>query len=207
MISLNFFSNNISSRRKKLGQYNKIEGWLTVTEATGLFTISTLLQKHANILEIGSWKGKSTWCLAQGLKSGIINCIDPFNAAGETGSKEIYEKEKGNQSLLDQFHFNLKNVSTKIKINVLQGYSNEFVGRVKDIHFLFIDGDHSIDGCKFDYENFEQDIVPGGFLAFHDYDSSRPELGPTWVINNIVARNDKYEYFNHYDSLMVFKKR
>lgn len=206
MIKLNLSPDSVLVRRKKLVYYENIEGWLTQSEASGLFEIASLLPKNSVVVEIGSWKGKSTWCIAQGLKKGIINCIDPFNASGEEGSKEIYEMTKGDKSLLEQFEANLANIPSSVQIKTLNGYSNEFVGNVKNIDFLFIDGNHSIESCKFDFENFEKDIKPGGYLALHDYDASRPELGPTWVIDNLIKKNLRYSSFKNFDSLTVFKK-
>ena len=40
----------------------------------------------------------------------------------------------------------------------------------QQIDFLFIDGDHSIEGVKSDYENFSPFVRSGGIVAFHDYD-------------------------------------
>ena len=190
----------------KLQHYQNIEGWLTPIEANGLHEISSMLPKESVVLEIGSWKGKSTWCIAQGLKKGTINCIDPFNAAGEDGSKEIYEKTKGHNSLLEQFQNNMKGISEKINITTHKGYSSDFVNAIPNINFLFIDGDHSIEGCRFDYENFENEVKVGGFLAFHDYYPDRSELGSTWVIQNLVKQNKNYIHYNDFDSLSVFKK-
>ena len=89
----------------KIQNYLSIEGWLTAEEALGLYSIAKKLsiKKQPVVVEIGSWKGKSTFCIAIGLQNGEINCIDPFNAAGEEGSREIYEKNKGEKSIIEQF--------------------------------------------------------------------------------------------------------
>src|SRR5688572_9001402 len=79
--------------------YEAIDGYLNKDEAVALFQIASSLPLEAKIVEIGSWKGKSTYCLAKGLKSGKIYAIDPFDATGEVGSKEIYVKDKGNADL------------------------------------------------------------------------------------------------------------
>ena len=193
--------------RNNLDGYLKIEGWLTPYEAIGLYRIAAKLSRNASVVEIGSWKGKSTWCIAKGLKKGTINCIDPFNAAGDQGSKELYKTLKGENDLLTQFKENLKNVSSSVKINILKGYSSEFTGSVKNIDLLFIDGDHSIEGCKFDYENFHEEIKPNGFLAFHDYFPDRKDSGPTWVIENLVNHNPAFIHYENFNSLCVFQKQ
>ena len=201
---LNFL--RFKSRKNRLTQYENIQGWLTPNEASGLFEVAAVLPKNSVVLEIGSWKGKSTWCIAQGLKKGIINCIDPFNTAGEEGSKEIYERTKGDKSLIEQFRNNIAGIPAKVKIKTHQGFSSEFTGAVSKIDFLFIDGDHSIDGCKFDFINFHKEIEAGGFIAFHDYDPTRKDLGPTWVIENLILNNKDFEFYNQYDSLWVARK-
>lgn len=81
--------------------YENIDGWLTSDEAWGLFETAQKLKPNAVVLEIGSWKGKSTWCIASGLKSGTINCIDPFNGEGEDECVVVYKKTRGKASLLE----------------------------------------------------------------------------------------------------------
>jgi predicted O-methyltransferase YrrM len=34
--------------------------------------------------------------------------------------------------------------------------------------FIFIDGDHSYDGVKSDYEKYKQFLAPDGHIGFHD---------------------------------------
>jgi MMP 1-O-methyltransferase len=191
---------------KSISQYTNIQGWLSEKEAYGLYNIATKLSINAKIVEIGSWKGKSTYCLAKGLKSGVIYAIDPFNADGEVGSSEEYSRKKGTKPLLNEFIAKMKFLNVLDKISILKGYSNEYVDYIDKIDFLFIDGDHSIEGCNFDFEKYAPKLKKGGYLAFHDYYSDRNELGPTWVIKNKVAANKAYKFVNIYDSLWVAKK-
>jgi len=45
----------------------------------------------------------------------------------------------------------------------------EITGIFEDgIDFIFIDGDHSYDGVKADYEDYSPLVRPGGLMAFHD---------------------------------------
>ena len=69
----------------------EIDGWLTLKEGKLLYNLS---KKNDNgvIVEIGSWKGKSTIYLAHGSKNGKKNkvyAIDPHE-----GLTEVYSKEK-----------------------------------------------------------------------------------------------------------------
>lgn len=186
--------------------YREIEGFLSPYEAVGLYRLASGLGPDSTIVEIGSWKGKSTYCLARGLRHGRVVAIDPFDAAGEQGSHEIYITHRGSGPLLDQFTQRMRTLGVADKIEVLQGYSTQFVGQVPRIDLLFIDGDHSIHGCGFDYLNYAPALAPGGYIAFHDYDPRRKDLGPTWVIEQKVMPSGHFRKVRVYDSLWVGQK-
>ena len=93
--------------------------------------------------------------MAKGLhKSSIAITIDPFNADGEAGSKEEYDRRRGNEDLQQQFISKMKELGVVERIKIYKGYSNEVIDRVPQIDLLFIDGDHSISGCYYDYINY-----------------------------------------------------
>jgi predicted O-methyltransferase YrrM len=208
LLKLKKWNNNIKCQKifSKISEFTEIEGWLSKQEAYGLFFFANKLKKNAVIVEIGSWKGRSTYCLAKGLKKGKIYAIDPFNADGEQGSKEKYEEAKGSLPLIDQFKETMIRYELLNKIEVLKGYSNQFINNFQQIDFLFIDGDHSIKGCESDYLNYSPKIKKGGYIAFHDYDLKRKELGPTWVINNWIKINPNYKFIKQLDSLWIAQK-
>ena len=87
----------------KIKGYEGVDGFLTSLEAVMLFRIAQRLPINSTIVEIGSWKGKSTCCLARGLKGGKIIAIDPFDASGEDASRSIYKQGQGTTPLLQQF--------------------------------------------------------------------------------------------------------
>jgi len=183
--------------------YSDIEGFLSPLEAAMLYSFASRLSRDGLIVEIGSWKGRSTYCLARGLRSGRIVAIDPFDASGDADSVATYGNNSGRLPLRCQFAKNMYRSGVLHKIELKHGCSNMFVGTVSDIDFLFIDGDHSIDGAKFDYMNYACHLEFGGYLAFHDYYASRKELGPTWVVDNMVARSGQYRFVGLFDSLWI----
>lgn len=188
--------------------FRTIEGWLSDKEALTLYKIARNLPPDANVLEIGSWQGKSTYCLAKGLRSGKIHALDPFNTSGETGSDQLYAEEAGKLklSLIDTFRTNLRECGLLEKVLIHQGYSNQFVGCFAELDLLFIDGDHSIEGCTYDYIHFGGSVRTGGFLAFHDYQPNRHDLGPTHVVDRMVAKSPLWARSITADSLVVFRR-
>jgi hypothetical protein len=190
----------------RIGDWQSIDGWLSPNEAMGLYHVAGRLPASASVVEIGSWKGKSTFCIARGLKSGTIQAIDPFDASGDAPSAEVYSQKRGELPLVEQFRQNLRTRGMLEKIFVHPGYSHQFVGQFKEVDFLFIDGDHSIEGCRFDFEKFSPAVKPGGFLAFHDYDHRRDDLGPTWVVKQQVLPGGNFRFYAQFDSLWVGRR-
>jgi len=190
---------------KIISNYTSIEGWLTQNEALGLYHIAKKIRKNGVVLEIGSWKGKSTNCIAQGVKKGKVFAIDPFNCDGDPDSQATYKENKGKRPLLKQFKENLTRLGVEEKVFPLVGYSKDFVknSNLNSIDFLFIDGDHSKKECELDFSNYSHKVKRGGFIAFHDYDPERLALGPTWVINNHVIKSSRYKFYGRFDSLWV----
>jgi predicted O-methyltransferase YrrM len=192
-----------------ISNYKKIDGWLSDNEALGLYSIARKLPSKAVVVEIGSWQGKSTFCISKGLKSGNVYAIDPFNrdAGKDFGSQIEYNNKIFEDSLEFGFKKNMIDFKVVDKITIKKGYSYDFHNDFSEIDFLFIDGDHSIEGCKLDFDLYASKIKSGGYLAFHDYYPDRNDLGPTFVINEIVSQSDSFIFYKSYDSLWVAKKK
>ncbi len=194
----------INSRPIK--RYLGIDGWLSMNEAYNLYKCARSLPADSTVVEIGSWLGKSTYCIAKGLRSGHVYAIDPFDAYGEDGSAQVYQEKSANRDLLKVFQQNMTSLGVSEKVTPRKGYSRDFVKDFNNINFLFIDGDHSVEGAKFDFENFGHKVVKGGIIAFHDYDPSRPGFGPTYVVDNHVKKSGEFEMIGVFDTLWVGRK-
>jgi len=186
--------------------YEGIGGFLSPLEASHLCFFASLLPSTAVIVEIGSWKGKSTYCLAQGLKRGVINAVDPFDASGTGEDSTTYEQGRGLEPLVEQFKRNLEPHIKSGQVVPCVGPSRDFVGKFPQIDLLFIDGDHSVEGCQFDFQNFAPHLTLGGYLLFHDYRRWKPEAGPTHVVHSHVMPSDQFEWMGTFDTLWVGKK-
>jgi len=51
----------------------------------------------------------------------------------------------------------------------------------KSVDFLFIDGDHSFNAVKFDYEAYKPLVRSGGIIAFHDILPREGGVGRFWL--------------------------
>ena len=134
------------------------------------------------IVEIGSFKGKSTVCLAKGSSAGArveVHAIDPH-----VGTLE-QRLSLGGGSSLDDLRRNVKTAGVDHLVVPIVMRS-EVVGREwrKPISFLWIDGDHSYAAARRDFELFLPWVVEGSTIAFHD--STQGEL-PKLVVECFKA--------------------
>lgn len=193
---------------RDIKSFSSIEGFLTSDEAIGLNKFARKVPKNGVCIEIGCWKGKSTYCIANGLSAGAhITVIDPFDASGDSDSTGVYKGTIGNLPLRNQFTIAMERLGVMNKISILEGLSDQFIGNVpQQIDLLFIDGDHSQKWCKFDFINYSPLLKLGGFLLLHDYNPLRSDLGPTWVIENIIIPSNRYAFCGLYGSLWAAKR-
>lgn len=192
--------------------YASIDGWLTVDEAITLFELSRSLPHETPVaVEIGSWQGKSSICLARGLlgkNRPRLCCIDPFDASGDGESTAAYGERAGRleQGLRAAFEDNVRAVGVQEVVEVHQGYSHDQARRWRGtIDLLFLDGDHSYAAVKQDFEDWAPKIRPGGFLAMHDVVHEQHE-GPRRVVEEFVRNDPHWVDVRTVDSMLLARK-
>lgn len=136
---------------------------LTNLEAKFLAYLATKAPLAGEIVEIGSRSGKSTAYLARvarNLGRAPIYAIDLWDEAGTNWNRSgTYER----------FTAMLAGLDLHEMVRPLRGDSRQIGAAWQSpIALLFIDGDHSYEGARADYELFSPHVVPGGILAFHD---------------------------------------
>lgn len=124
---------------------NDIVGWMTKSELNWLKQTAEMMD---NVVEIGSWKGRSTHALLTGCK-GKVTAVDHFK--GTVGETEGPHKEALENDIHAEF---MKNVGHFENLDVLKMDSLEAAKLFEDqsVDMVFIDGDHSCDGVRKDIE-------------------------------------------------------
>lgn len=135
-------------------------------ELAFLYQTARSLKKRGVIVEIGSWQGRSTACIAQGSKQGNnvpVYAIDSF-----TGS--IENQRPGLKVwTLDDFKNNLTKAGVQDIVTTIVGTSEEAAKTWNQpIEFLFIDGDHEYAAVEKDFLLYSPHLINGGIVAFHD---------------------------------------
>lgn len=148
----------------------RINGWLTVREGRLLFDTARALpasgSTHGRIVEIGSFFGRSTVCLARGSRLGStarIIAIDPH-----IGSPK-HETQMGCTDTWPHFLANLDAAGVRDLVTPIQKTSLDASADVGDpIDFLFIDGSHDEGDVEADFATWFPRLEVGAAVAFHD---------------------------------------
>lgn len=144
-----------------------IDGYITQREVHFLAMLAAYPTAKGAILEIGSFKGKSTIVLAIGSSISdktTIYAVDPLTAPSITDPDLT-----GQESSETDFFNNLKeaNVENLVKFNKM--YSCDYAPSWKDpIRLLWIDGDHTYKGTKLDFDLFAPYLADGAIVAIDD---------------------------------------
>jgi predicted O-methyltransferase YrrM len=167
----------------------KVPGHLGESEARFLGLLAACVPTRGTIVEIGSFKGRSTVMLAKiashyGL--GPIVAIDPHNSPILLDHQPNQEASSY-KDFLDSIH--AAGVSNRVESHL--AYSTEVASSWnRPIRLLWIDGDHSYEGAKKDLDGFFPHLVPLGVVAFHDALNVFP--GPIRVFVEDVLGSDQF---------------
>jgi predicted O-methyltransferase YrrM len=133
-------------------------------ELIRLFEIVSALQVK-NALEIGTWSGGTLFmtCRVADPLATVISVDLPggrFGGGYVWPRRFVYRKfAKSNQSL-HLLRKDSHDPNTRDLVRSLLGN--------RPLDFLFIDGDHSYDGVRADFETYAPLVRSGGIVAFHD---------------------------------------
>lgn len=148
----------LAKRAVKLGANQKI------SELTPLVR---LLQSRRldTVVEIGTARGGTfaTWCSLAEPDAVLVSIDLPGGAYGGGYSEQDAERFSGYARSRQQVHFlrdDSHAESTRAALAmILDGRS---------VDFLMIDGDHTYEGVRADYEMYSPFLAEGGLVAFHD---------------------------------------
>ncbi len=150
-------------------QYPDIDGWMRWEELLWLYETA---KGRPKILELGSWKGRSTHALLSGNKKGTVTAVDTWK-----GSKDLHDHTSWMAQQEDILGIFLKNVGDFGNLAFIQMKGHEAADHIKDdsMDMVFIDAGHSYEEVKQDIADWLPKVKRGGILCGHDY------LPGTWM--------------------------
>ncbi len=167
----------------KIMKSHKIDGWMDAQELNWL---AKQAEKHKLIVEVGSYKGRSTRALGD-YTSGTVYAFDDWK-----GCRDI--KLSSNGEFFHAFQNNLSDLLESEKVKIINGnHADESL--IPDIQpdMVFIDGSHEYADVKRDIETWKKRLAPGGLLCGHDIlkgssqetgvlPAVKEEFGDNWVV-------------------------
>jgi predicted O-methyltransferase YrrM len=192
--------------------FASIDGWLTVDEAIALYELArSLPDERPLVVEVGSWQGRSSVCIARGLackRAPRLCCIDPFDASGDAASAGTYDQRaRGlDNGLRAAFEANVRAAGLGAIVDVVQGRSHDHAATWREpIDLVFLDGDHAYDAVRQDVLDWAPKVRAGGFLALHDVVHDVHD-GPRRVVDELLRGDPSWVDARCVDSMFVARK-
>lgn len=180
---------------------NNVEGWLTDEEGCLLYNLAKKCSGKGMIVEIGSWKGKSTIWLAKGSLEG--NQVKVFAIDPHIGSSE-HKKEHGEVWTFKEFESNIKNADVgDVVIPIVKTSEDSARDFDEPVELIFIDGAHEYELVKLDFDSWFPKVVNGGIIAFHDTTCGS---GPKRVVEECVYKSRSFKNIRMVDSITFAQK-
>jgi predicted O-methyltransferase YrrM len=173
-------------------------------------TLRRLAAGARRVVELGVYEGSSAIVLCRALGSRAeLHLVDPFvdehgsalraGARATPGATRLAVR-RARPPRGPRLHWHLARSQ-----DAGRGWSGG------DVDLVFIDGDHSFEACREDFEVWREHLGPGGSVAFHDARLGHPggagHPGPTEVVDRLVrAPGSGWEVVEEVDSLVVARR-
>jgi MMP 1-O-methyltransferase len=178
-----------------------VEGYLSTREVEGLALLASRPTCAGEILEIGTFKGKSTIVLSKAATLAgdpRVVAVDPLPVHQDEEGRRSY----GQSSAFEECMANLERAGVRDSIEFHRLRSDELAASwptTRRLRLLWIDGDHSYAGAKRDFDLFAPFMAPGGVIAMHDV--LHEHGGPTRVFAEDVLLSKNFGEFGFFGSV------
>lgn len=181
-----------------------VEGWLTDDQACALFEAASEVRPGGRILEIGSFRGRSTIVLATAAPEGVeLIAVDP-HAGNDRGPQEIAGFEAEAATDHEVFNRNLAAAGVADRVRHVRAFSSDAHAQVDgSVDLLWVDGAHRYVPALEDLRHWGDRVVPGGQMLVHDSWSS---IGVTLAILRHLLVSRTWRYEGRVGSLAKFRK-
>ena len=156
-----------------------------------LFNLAYMQDLKGDVIEIGSYLGKSAFFLGNAVKlsgNGKLFAIDHFK--GNKNKEQFYKVN--NEDLSDLkgiFLENIQKSELEDYVTLIDKPSHEASKEIEDnsVRLIFIDGDHSREGVLNDIISYKKKLKKNSIIVFDDYNQEKfPALVD--VVNEFVSK-------------------
>ncbi|MGH2822941.1 MAG: class I SAM-dependent methyltransferase, partial [Thermoleophilaceae bacterium] len=181
-----------------------VEGWLTDPQARRLSDRARALQFPARIVEIGSYRGRSTIALASSAPDGVtVVAIDP-HAGDDRGPRQIHGDPAEGEADHRAFVENLERAGVAERVEHVRLPSKQALARLPGAaHLVYVDGAHRYWPARQDLTGWGERLAPGGALLVHDAWSS---VGVTLALLRTLVFGSRFRYAGRTGSLAEYER-
>lgn len=165
------------------------------------------LRRHAagkkRLVEIGVWHGVNTKAFREAMSpEGVMLAVDPFRRcllgirgfgwARRIAHREVEKTSNGRVVWIERLGREAPSLAE--------------VQPFLPVDFLFIDGDHSYEGLRADWQAWKNHVAAGGIVALHD-SRCRNGCGSERFTRDVILEDAGFEPVDAIDSLTVLRRK
>ena len=160
-------------------------GWLSLEEAALLYHLARQTTT-GSIIEVGSYRGRSTVALSKGALAGgnrPIYAVEPHEEFEGTLGGQFGPEDRG------AFYQTMLTTSSYQNVRLVN-LSSEVIapGWKESVSLLWIDGDHTYEGVRRDFDCWRDHLALSAYVAFDD--AIDPRLGPHKLVGEITQSGE-----------------
>jgi predicted O-methyltransferase YrrM len=182
-----------------------VDGWMSDAQARRLWQAARAVPASGQIVEIGSFRGRSTIVLARAAHDAVtVIAIDPHGGS-DRGPNEIAADEARGESDHAAFIANLAAAGVADVVRHVRKASNDARGDVTGpVDVLYIDGAHRYAPAKDDIERWGDRVAPEGRMLIHDAFNA---IGVTTAQLRLLVFGTQFSYVGRDGSLVEYLRR
>lgn len=179
-----------------------VEGWMSPGQGATLYDVAARCRPNGTIVEIGSFRGRSTIVLATAADPSVeVIAIDP-HAGNDRGPQEIdgFADEAADDHAV--FNANLAAAGVTDRVTHLRTFSDDALADVEGtVDVLYIDGAHRYAPALADIRAWGGRVADGGTMLIHDSFSS---IGVTLAILRSLVFGSRFRYVGRSRSMTIW---
>lgn len=160
--------------------------------------------KPQTVVELGTHKGTSLFSMCQAVKDEQLDChlyaIDSWEGDKQAGfyNNTVFNEVK---EIKNKFYKSLK-------IDLIKKYFDDALSEFEDnsIDLLHIDGLHTYEAVKHDFDNWMPKVKKNGIIMFHDIAEKKEDFGVYILWDELKIKYNSLEFYHSHGLGVIFLK-